>query len=580
LGEVVQGSGFHPEEWRRILIRGPNWVGDAILSLPALANLRKALPQGRITLLVKPWVSDLFEGSPFLDEVIVYEEKGRHRGLAGRLRLAFELRERRFDTAILFQNAFEAAFLVFLAGIPHRIGYTTDGRGPLLTIGVKPEEKHLRGHQRDYYLGLLQAVGLDRGERHPFLPVTDGQQVEVGKVLQAAGIREGGRLIGMNPGSAYGGAKRWPLERYAILADALESRLGAKVVLLGSPQDMAIAARIETLARSRPINLAGRIPLKLLPALLRGCQVLVSNDTGAAHVAAAVGTPVVVIFGPTDPKRTAPLGPFHQIIAHPPSCAPCFLRECPIDHRCMTAVTVEEVFAAVSTILGNPQPSALSPQPRSSMLDVGCSMVNRLPTSNTEHRTSNISLTPAVFLDRDGTLNEEVGYLKDPDQLRLYPGAAEALRLLGVHGFKRIIISNQSGVGRGYLAKEEMIAVFRHLLSLLERDGGGVEGIYWCPHRPEEDCPCRKPKGGLVEKALVEHHLDLSRSYVVGDKASDVLLARRMGMRAVLVLTGYGRQELERLKEGGGPLPDYVADDLSQAARWILQEAGGWRMGA
>ncbi len=545
---------FKPEKAERILIRGPNWVGDAILSLPALANLRKALPQGRITLLVRSWVRDLFEGSPFLDEVIVYEEEGRHKGLAGRLRLAFELRKRRFDTAILFQNAFEAALLVFLAGIPHRIGYTTDGRGPLLTIGVKPEEELLRGHQRDYYLGLLQAVGLDRGERHPFLPVTDGQQVEVWKVLQAAGIREGQRLIGMNPGSAYGGAKRWPPERYAMLADALENRLEAKVVLLGSPQDSAIAARIETLARSRPINLAGRIPLKLLPALLKGCQVLVSNDTGAAHMAAAVGTPVVAIFGPTDPKRTAPLGPFHQIIAHPPACAPCFLRECPIDHRCMTAISVNEVLRAVERSLSTGQPPDSSHQARS---------------------PSAIPLTPAVFLDRDGTLNEEVGYLKDPDQLRLYPGAAEALRLFGAHGFKRIIISNQSGVGRGYLAKEEAMAVFQHLLSLLERDGGGVEGIYWCPHRPEEDCPCRKPKGGLVEKASAEHHLDLSRSYVVGDKASDVLLARNMGMRAVLVLTGYGRQELERLKEGGGPLPDYVADDLSQAARWILQEAGG-----
>lgn len=537
---------FKPEEAARILIRGPNWVGDTILSLPALANLRKALPQGRITLLVKPWVSDLFEGSPLLDEVIVYEEKGRHKGLAGRLRLAFELRKRRFDTAILFQNAFEAALLVFLAGIPHRIGYTTDGRGPLLTIGVKPEEKLLRGHQRDYYLGLLQAVGLDRGERDPFLPVTDGQQVEVREVLQAAGIREGQRLIGMNPGSTYGGAKRWSLERYARLADVLESKLGAKVVLLGSPQDMAIAARIEALARSRPINLAGRIPLKLLPALLKGCQVLVSNDTGAAHMAAAVGTPVVAIFGPTDPKRTAPLGPFHQIIAHPPSCAPCFLRECPIDHRCMTAVSVEEVLAAVSALLDRPQPPDPGPQ---------------VPQG-----------FPAVFLDRDGTLNEEVGYLKDPDQLRLYPGVAEALRLLGAHGFKRIIISNQSGVGRGYLAREETMAVFRHLLSLLERGGGGVEGIYWCPHRPEEDCSCRKPKGGLVEQALVEHHLDLSRSYMIGDKASDVLLARHMGMRAVLVLTGYGRQELERLKEEGGPLPDSVADDLSQAARWIIKD--------
>ncbi|MBI3988685.1 MAG: lipopolysaccharide heptosyltransferase II, partial [candidate division NC10 bacterium] len=342
---------FKPEEAERVLVRGPNWVGDAVLSLPALANLRKALPQARIALLVKPWVSGLFEGCPSLDEVIVYQEKGRHQGFPGKLRLASELRRKRFDLAILLQNAFEAALLACLAGIPHRIGYDTDGRGLLLTLKVKPDEEILKCHQRDYYLGLLQAIGLDRGERDPSLSVIPEQEAEAGEILRAAGISEDERLIGLNPGSAYGGAKRWLLERYVMLADALQIRLRARVVLFGSPQDAAIALRIETLTRSKPVNLAGQTSLKLLPALLKRCQALVSNDTGAIHVAAAVGTPVVAIFGPTDPNRTAPVGPFHQIIAHLPSCAPCLLRECPIDHRCMTAIPVEEVFAAVSMIL-------------------------------------------------------------------------------------------------------------------------------------------------------------------------------------------------------------------------------------
>lgn len=562
---------FEPERIQRILVRGPNWVGDAVLSTPALANLRKAFPHALISLLVKPWVSGLFKGNPHLDRIILYED--RHKGLIGRLRLAQELRAQRFDLAVLFPNSFESALLAFMAGIPHRAGYDTDFRGFLLTAKVHPHPPPSKGggreggrHQVEYYLGLLQALGLDRGERDLALVVSPAEEAQAQALLEVEGVKgpalsevEGGELlVGLNPGSVYGSAKRWPVERYAALADEITSRFGARILIFGSAQEVPIAMKVQNLMRSQAVNLAGKTTLKLLGALLKRCRVLVTNDTGAMHIASAVRTPIVAIFGPTDPKVTSPwgmgtappnpsVGQGHTILYHPPSCAPCLLRECPIDHRCMTAISVEEVLHAVEQFLPNLQPPTPSP----------------------------CSSAPAVFLDRDGTINEDVGYLGRPEELRLLPRAAEALKLLEGRGFKRIIISNQSGIARGYLSEEEVARVHSRLLQHLADEGGGVEGTYYCPHGPEEGCPCRKPEGGLVEQAAREHALDLRRSYVVGDKASDVLMAKRLGLRSVLVLTGKGGEELEKLR-AEGMLPDYVAEDLFEAAWWIISDARCW----
>jgi len=526
---------FELEKIQRVLVRGPNWVGDAVLCTPALANLRKALLHAKISLLVKPWVGGLLEGNPHIDDIILYED--RHKGPWGKLRLAAELRVRSFELAILFPNSFESALVAFLAGIPHRVGYETDGRGILLTVRVDRDRELLRRHQAEYYVNLLQAVGLDRGERDLVVIVSQKEEAEAIQILLGEGVGEDDVIVGLNPGSVYGSAKRWPADRYATLADQL-SRAGARVLLLGSSKEADILARVQSLMQSKAVNLAGKTSLKLLAAILDRCRVLVTNDTGAMHVAAAVGTPVVAIFGPTDPRVTSPLGKFHQILRHPPSCAPCLLRECPIDHRCMTAISVEEVLAAAQPYL--------SLAPRSQ------------------------SLAPAVFLDRDGTINEEVQYLSRPEEVRLLPGAADALRLLKEHGFKRIIVSNQSGVARGYFSEKEVAEVHTRLLALLANEKSGVEGIYHCSHGPEEGCSCRKPKSGLVKKAEREHHLDLSRSYVVGDKVSDVALARNLGLKAVLVLTGYGKQALQELREGE-VIPDHVAEDLCEAAHWIVE---------
>ncbi|MFN3477064.1 MAG: lipopolysaccharide heptosyltransferase II, partial [Candidatus Methylomirabilales bacterium] len=484
---------FKLEEIQRVLVRGPNWVGDAVLSTPALANLRKALPWAHISLLVKPWVSGLFEGNPHLDRIILYED--RHKGLISQLRLAGELKMQGFDLCILFPNSFSSALLAFLAGVPHRVGYGTDLRGFLLTAKVYPNPPPSPGegreggwHQVEYYVGLLQALGLDRGERDLVLKVSQEEEAQAQALLEGEGVEGDELLVGLNPGSVYGSAKRWPAERYAALADELTSRFGAKILLFGSAKEVPITAQVQRFMRSQAVNLAGKTTVKLLAALLKRCRVLVTNDTGAMHIASAVRTPIVALFGPTDPRVTSPWGMGHTLLRNPPSCAPCLLRECPIDHRCMTAISIKEVLYAVERYLPRRQLDV-----RCQMLDVG--KQEGSPASNIQHPTSS-SLAPAVFLDRDGTLNEEVGYLGRPEGLRLLPRAAEALKLLKGRGFKRIVISNQSGIARGYLSREEVDGVNRRLLQLLADAGGGVEGIYYCPHGPEEGCFCRKPEGG------------------------------------------------------------------------------------
>jgi heptosyltransferase-2 len=346
--KVITRKGVDPGDVRRILIRGVNWVGDAVMTTPAIAGIRKTFPRATITLLVKPWVAGVFAGNPHIDEILLYDSTGRHRGLAGLIRMAQELRGHRFDLAILLQNAFEAALLASLARIPHRIGYGTQGRGLLLTTAVFCDRSTRRLHHVDYYQALLGALGWVQGEREPRVYPSVETESRAMLLLQEEGVEQEDGLIAFNPGSTYGSAKRWPADRYAALADRLIEHLAVRVLLTGAPSDAEVAQTVRCLARrsDRIIDLTGRTDIPLLAAVLARCAVFVTNDTGAMHVGAAVGTPVVAIFGPTDAKTTSPVGR-HVLLRHEVPCSPCLLRECPIDHRCMTGIWVDDVFSYV-----------------------------------------------------------------------------------------------------------------------------------------------------------------------------------------------------------------------------------------
>jgi len=339
----------------KILVRATNWVGDAVMSLPALRAIRGRWPQAEIVVLARPWVAELYRDQECANRLLVYEHRGRHRGIMGRERLARELRAERFDAAMLLQNAFDAAWLAWRARIPERIGYARDGRSWLLTRAVAvPGRGELQRHQSYYYLELLRRAGWI--ERLPevdaiHLRVSEEARRGAEQKLLGAGARPGATRIALAPGAAYGSAKCWLAERYAALADGLIAAADADVIVFGAPPEKEMAERIVRSMQRRAINLAGGTSIGELPALLGACRLFVGNDSGAMHVAAAVGLPVVGIFGPTDPEATRPATPLFTLIREPVFCSPCLLRHCPIDHRCMTRISVEQVFRAVQARL-------------------------------------------------------------------------------------------------------------------------------------------------------------------------------------------------------------------------------------
>jgi heptosyltransferase-2 len=334
----------------KILVRATNWVGDAVMSLPALEAIRRRWPQAEIAVLGRDWVADLFRGQGCADRILVFDHPGRHRGALGLERLARELREERFDAAVLLQNAFQAAWLAWRAGIPERIGYARDARGWLLTRPVAvPQPGEIPSPEPYYYLELLRRAGwldeLPRIERIR-LRIEPAALDRAEATLVAAGARRGSVRVALAPGASYGAARCWPPERFAQLADRFIAEFGADVIVFGAAAERATAERIAAAMRQRPVVLAGRTKIGELPALCARCHLFLGNDSGGMHVAAAAGVPVVALIGPTDPAATAPLTPELRLVQAPVSCSPCFLRECPVDHRCMTRITVEMVREA------------------------------------------------------------------------------------------------------------------------------------------------------------------------------------------------------------------------------------------
>jgi heptosyltransferase-2 len=335
----------------KILVRTPNWVGDAVMAIPALEAIRRAKPDDEIVLLARPAVADLFSGQPFANRVIRYDFRGAHRGWLGREKLASELRNGKFAAAVLLQNAFDAAWLAWRAGIPERIGYARDARGPLLTKAVRvPRQGEIPKHESHYYLELLRRAGWIAGfNALPTvrLQISEENRAVAESRLQGAGSAANSWRVAIAPGASYGAAKCWPPDRFALLADRLISECGADVIFFGTPEEKEIAGLIRARMNSRAIFLVGETSMRELAALFASCSVFVGNDSGAMHVAAAAGIPVVGVFGSTDPEGTQPVTEQFTLVREAVPCSPCFLRRCPVDHRCMTRISAESVLQAV-----------------------------------------------------------------------------------------------------------------------------------------------------------------------------------------------------------------------------------------
>ncbi|HYD50484.1 MAG TPA: lipopolysaccharide heptosyltransferase II [Terriglobales bacterium] len=341
-----------------ILVKHVNWLGDVVMSQPALRALRRAFPRARLTVLIKQDLAGFFEGAPWLDEVLPYRFGHGWRGIADRLRLSAELRRRRFDVAVLFADSFDAAWWPALARIPRRIGYARDARRLLLTDPIDRAPQVLTGHQVGYRLALLRAgLGISGDPGDFAVDVSAAARSKMQRWLAERRLRPQAPLIALAAGAAYGPAKEWPASHYAELIDRLSSRDGSECVLVGAPSERAKSQAVAAASRSGALVAAGETGVAELIALLSLCDGFAGNDSGAMHVAGALGLPTIGIFGSTRPERTAPLGPRTQVLYRGIECSPCLARDCRFGHyRCLQEISAAEVLGAFDATAGLPQP--------------------------------------------------------------------------------------------------------------------------------------------------------------------------------------------------------------------------------
>ena len=336
-------------EVKRIVIRGPNWVGDAVLAIPAMKAVREHFPQAEITLLVRPWVAGLFTSAPFVDTVW---SETKPAGIGGWNRLARSIRNRGFDLALLLPNSFESALMMFIGGVPRRVGYATDGRRWMLTDSITPADGFK--HQAHYYLDLVKSLSVSVSQPSIEIEATPKERADARKLLASAGIGASASFMVLNAGAAYGSAKRWHEDRFAMVADTMARELGLQAALIGSESERPIAEKIRAQMKTSAGVLNGQTSLETLVGVLAESSLMITNDSGPMHIAAALGVPTVAVFGSTDDRVTSPLGARTRIVKHAVECSPCLLRECPIDHRCMNGVTVEDVCSAARKLVHSP----------------------------------------------------------------------------------------------------------------------------------------------------------------------------------------------------------------------------------
>jgi heptosyltransferase II len=333
----------------RIVVMTPNWLGDAVMALPAIGAVRRHRPDATLVVAARASTAALFRMVEGVDEVATLDGGGR-----GPLAEARALAAARGDVAILLPNSFRSAFVARRAGIPERWGFAADLRRFLLTRAV-PRPRGRR-HQSEYYNCLVSALGIPPGGPPPALRVPEDAARRAAALLARAGVRDDAMLVGVAPGAAYGRAKQWPPERFGRVAELLHQRHAAVSVVVGSRADRGTVR--EMAAGPHLVDLVGQTDLPALVGVMARCRAFLSNDSGAMHLAAAAGLPVTAIFGSTDERGTAPAPgsfggtPPHEILTCSVWCRPCMLRECPIDHRCMTGIDPARACEAVERQLG------------------------------------------------------------------------------------------------------------------------------------------------------------------------------------------------------------------------------------
>ncbi len=331
----------------KILIRVPNWIGDAVLAQPAIKSVADSFPEAEVWLSAAEWVKDIFSTDGRIAGIVPLPPGNDFRSFWTAAR---KLKAQGFDIGILLTNSFVSALLFSLARIPQRWGYARDGRGLLLTKAVGNTNRDAPRHQVRYYLDLVSGLGLKAGAPGLRLTVPEEIKGQARRLLEEVGVDPRQPLLILSPGAAYGPAKRWPASRFAELASLFQKRKNTAVVITGSAAESGLAAEISSALDQKPFDLTGKTGLPQLIGLISRAHLFVSNDSGPMHLANALGVPVVGIFGPTDPAVTGPFEMPAAVVKKDAPCWPCFYRKCPYDHRCMLRIEAEDVYRAAEAL--------------------------------------------------------------------------------------------------------------------------------------------------------------------------------------------------------------------------------------
>jgi histidinol-phosphate phosphatase family protein len=519
---------------KKILIIRLGAIGDVILTSPAALNMKLSFPNSKIWFLTREYVTGLVECFTGVDEVLPLPQRITFREL---FRMAEYIDQIGFDIALDLHGNIRSKYLMHHIAVPIKVRYGKRRLERLAAVRLKRINQN-PPHTVDLYNGAVEKCGAKVFARRPVVQLWR----KTDRVLEFPNLLP---VIAVAPGASYP-AKKWFPERFDALIREILERMPANVVLILTDNDKEMMTLPGEISDNR-LKVFVNADLSDLAEVLEESDLLICNDSALSHLGSAVGTPVIALFGPTHPTLGfAPRGMGDVIVQVDEHCRPCSLhgkRACYRDRQyCFERISVDSVLTLVS-----------------------------------ERLKSNAKGQKAIFIDRDGTLIKEKDFLSDPDYVEPETGSLEAIRTANRAGYRVIVLSNQSGVARGYFPEHRVRQVNERVRSIFEAAGARIDDILYCPHHPDgevteyaHECTCRKPAPGMVETACRKHNLNPFRSFFIGDRLSDITLGHVTGGRAILVRTGYGRRAEETIKSDDKTGPEIIVDNLLEAVKYVI----------
>ncbi len=523
---------------KRILVIRLGAIGDVILASPVLLNLKISFPDSQIHFLTRPKTSSIARLFTGVDEIIEFPQKG---SIVDLFKSGEHLDDMGFEIALDLHGNLRSKYLMLHVSAPTKAQYHKRRWERVRSVqqGTVKLIREDSPHTIDLYNDAVAKAGGKIFARRPILRLNES--------MPSARLFDNEYpTIAFAPGASFP-VKRWPAQRFEALMQAVYEKLGGNVLLILSHQDKVMAEVKNNIPLNR-LRILIDADLVELASAISNVDALVCNDSGLAHLGSSVGTPVIAIFGPTHPTLGfAPRGLKDIVVQVDEFCRPCSLhgktpcfRE---EQFCFNRITVDDVLSKIEGLLAG--------------------------KSRGEK---------ALFIDRDGTLIKEKEFLKNPADVEPEEGSFEAIRTARRADYKIIVLSNQSGVARGYFTEDMVRSINRRVAEVFDSQNAQIDDIYYCPHLPNGEvpeyaveCSCRKPAPGMVEEACLKYNINPFRSYVIGDKLSDINLAAVIGGKGILVRTGYGVEEEDNLRKIKTPRPSNIVGNLLEAVEYIMK---------